>query len=224
MAKVKKPKKAKKETEKEKEERLKREKRKEQIGSENQILKNLFIGIGIFAIGFLVILAVSAPEEFEYRGVDFDVIKFCDSGPCLVTYHTTIPTVNQQGKKANYNFYLRNDPRQLEKEVPFEGTFSLKDDMFVKITFDNYCKGFETIALENFLTLHRVLGVNVGSEDEFTCSPSGAETHVLIQEGNETFIEQVGDSCYVINVKDCEILEGTERFMIETFAIINFFF
>jgi hypothetical protein len=223
MVKGKKPKKGKKETEKEKEERLKREKRKEQISSENKILKGLLIGIGVFAIGFFIILAVSGPEEFNYKGVDFDVVKFCDSGPCLTTYHTIIPVIHE-GKKANYNFYLRNDPRQLEKEVPFEGTFSLKDDMFVKITFDNFCQGFETIAIENFLTLHRVSGINIDSEDEFACSPSGEETHVLIQEGNETFIEQVGDSCYIINVKECEIIEGTERFMIETFAIINFFF
>ena len=44
---------------------------------------------------------------------------------------------------------------------------------------------------------------------------------VKLQEANKTSIEQVGPACYNININNCEILEGTERFMIETFVEIN---
>ena len=44
---------------------------------------------------------------------------------------------------------------------------------------------------------------------------------VLIQESNRTSIEQFGPACYNINIKNCEILKGTERFMIDTFVEIN---
>jgi len=44
---------------------------------------------------------------------------------------------------------------------------------------------------------------------------------VLIQESTRTSIEQFGPACYNINIKNCEILEGTERFLADTFVEIN---
>jgi len=36
-----------------------------------------------------------------------------------------------------------------------------------------------------------------------------------------TKIEQFGTACYDIYIKNCEILEGTERFMFETLVKVN---
>ena len=38
---------------------------------------------------------------------------------------------------------------------------------------------------------------------------------VNIRGGDKTSVEQYGPSCYNINVDECEILEGTERFVLE---------
>jgi len=45
--------------------------------------------------------------------------------------------------------------------------------------------------------------------------------YINLKEGEETKIEQTGTACYDILINNCEILEGTEKFMVETFAEIN---
>ncbi len=187
----------------------------------NKMLKNFLIGVGIVALiiiaGYLIVQSFSV---FEVQGVTFDVKKFCDSGPCLVTYHTTLPVIHD-GKKATYNFYLRNDPRKLIQEVPFNGDFKLGESVAVKITYNNHCQGYETIATENLLNLHRVSGISVVNGQNATCESSFGDSFILIQEANETSVVETSQGCYVINVNECEILEGTERFMVEMFIEIN---
>ena len=195
--------------------------KKEILINQNRILKNfLIVMVGIIVLILIFVFAVKSINSFEYRGVEFKIVKFCDAGPCLVTYNTKLPVI-YQGKNTTYNFYLRNDPRKLAEKVPFDGSLLLRKNMFVKITFDNYCKGFESIAVENFLNLHRIADINVSSGENTSCDLTGRNMYVLIQEADRTYIEQTGPVCYNINIKNCEILEGTERFMIETFIKLN---
>jgi len=196
--------------------------RKKQIESQNKILKNFFIGIGVIIITILLIfLFINQTKNFEYEGVEFSIVKFCDTRPCLITYNTKIPII-YQGERIQYNFYLRNDPRELAKNVPFDGEIVFKNNMFINITFNRHCEGYETIAIVNFLNLYEISGINVTAADENTeCDSEGNSMFVLIQESNRTSIEQFGPACYNINIKNCEILEGTERFLIDTFVEIN---
>ena len=192
--------------------------KKEQIKNQNKILRNFFIIIGIIAL--IIIVAafwVISERSFDYHGMEFEVVKFCDAKPCLIMYNTKIP-VTYEGKPANYNFYLRNDPRNLEKNIPFEGNLELRDDLVIDITFDNYCDGYETIAIANLVNLIDISGINKRTEQGATCDSTGNEMYIMIQESDRTYIEQVGPACYDINIKDCEILKGTERFMIEMFV------
>ena len=53
------------------------------------------------------------------------------------------------------------------------------------------------------------------------CSSDGEYMYINLKEGEETRIEQTGTACYNILINNCEILEGTEKFMVETFANIN---
>ena len=207
-------------------EKLRKEKekqirKKEQITSENKILKNFFIWIGIIIITILLVfLLINQGKNFEYEGVEFSIVKFCDARPCLTTYNTKIP-VTSQGIVRPYNFYLRNDPRKLAKSVPFDGEVVFKNNMFINITFNRYCEGHETIAVANFLNLYGILGINVIADENAECDFEGESMFVLIQESNRTSIEQFGPACYNINIKNCEILEGTERFLVDTFVEIN---
>jgi len=195
--------------------------RKKQIESQNKILKNFFIGVGVIIITILLIfLFINQTKNFEYGGVEFSIVKFCDARPCLITYNTKIPII-YQGEEILYNFYLRNDPRKLAKSVPFDGEIVFKKDMFINITFNRECEGYETIAIVNFLNLYEVSGINVIADENAECGSEGNSMFVLIQESNRTSIEQFGPTCYNINIKNCEILEGTERFMIDTFVEID---
>jgi hypothetical protein len=195
--------------------------RKKQIESQNKILKNFFIGVGVIIITILLIfLFINQTKNFEYEGVEFSIVKFCDTRPCLITYNTKIPVI-YQGEEILYNFYLRNDPRKLATSVPFDGEVVFKNDMFINITFNRGCEGHETIAIVNFLNLYEISGINVIADENAECDSEGNSMFVLIQESNRTSIEQFGPACYNINIKNCEILEGTERFLIDTFVEID---
>ena len=203
---------------------------KKQIKSENKILRNFLIILGFFVILILIIIfMVSSAGEFEYRGVDFQVEKFCDAGPCLTVYRTAFPVliegedisvVDDSRKNANYNIYIRNDPRQLEREVPFNGELNLRNLVVINQTKDFHCEGYGAIAIDNFLK-QRIFNMEIISDPNATADNDGDYLFVNIQEGSQTSVEQIGESSYNINIKDCEILEGTERFMIETFVQVN---
>jgi len=192
--------------------------KKEQIKNENKILRNLLIGIGVFI--FVIIFSVfmlGSIRNLEYEGIEFDVVKFCDAKPCLITYHTAFP-VMFEGNVVPYNFYLRNDPRDLGENVNFEGELVLYDNMVIESEEGFNCDGNGIIAMKNLVNLYDVVGINVLKDETASC-PEGEEyMFVRVQNGNETSIEQFAPSCYNININNCEILEGTERFMIETFV------
>ena len=173
------------------------------------------MGIFILVIIFSVFMLDSI-RNIEYEGLEFDVVKFCDAKPCLITYHTAFPVIFE-GNVVPYNFYLRNNPKDLGKNVKFEGELVLYDNLVIESEKSFNCDGDGIIAMKNLVNLYDVVGINVLKDETASC-PEGEEyMFVRVQEGEETSIEQVAPSCYNININNCEILEGTERFMIETF-------
>ena len=211
-------KKTKKQVEEEKEKKIEE---KKQTDYENRFLKGFLI-FAFSVIVFILFVAFmsSYRNNFEYKGVEFSVVKFCDSKPCLKTYNTKLPIL-YENKPTFYNFFLRNDPRALAQKVPFNGELVLRDTMYIDITFDRYCDGYEQIAIVNFVNLHNVADITTIGEAGTECDVTGKSMYVLIQEAEKTGIEQIGPACYVMNVKECEILEATERFMLETLIKIN---
>jgi hypothetical protein len=203
--------------------------KEEQAKKENKIVRNLLIMVVVFMAGLLLLgLALKSSGSFKYEGIKFNVKKFCDSGPCLITYQTSLPVkIDETGtritlpanKTADYNFYLRNDPRKLD--VEFNGTLVLKKIMVLNSKDNFTCEGRGGIAGANLNQLYWILGINVIKDENATCDISGRYMLVTVQPGNKTSIEQVGPACYNINIKDCEVLEGTEKFMLETFVKIN---
>ena len=194
---------------------------KKQVKNENVILRNLLLGIGIFVLAIvLVVFALGSIRSFDYEGVDFEVVKFCDVEPCLITYQTSVPYIIE-GNIVPYNFYIRNDPRKL-KEVTFEGDLHLLSNLVIDSEESFNCDGDGVIAIANLVTLYDdALGVSVLKDENATCSNSGDYMFLTLKSGNETKIEQTGQACYDIYINDCEILEGTERFMVETFVEVN---
>ena len=124
---------------------------------------------------------------------------------------------------ADYNFYIRNDPRKLE-EVPFEGDLHILDLMVFNTTEDFNCDGDGVIGVANLVKLYQFLETKIMRDENATCDSQGRYMFLNIQPGEETKVTKVGPSCYNLEVNDCEILEVTERFMIETFVKYDKFF
>ncbi|MBU2504071.1 MAG: hypothetical protein KJ879_03420 [Nanoarchaeota archaeon] len=191
---------------------------------DDQILINILIAAGVIIIaGFLgayITGRSQQPASFEYKGVNFTEVVFCDAKPCLTTYNTKLPVI-LDGGKAEYNFYFRNDARKLESQVSFDGDISLKDEMNMDITYGLACEGYSSVAVDNFGIVFNVLEIKINAGQDMTCDSASEKMYVTIQEGSETSVEQTGDSCYTINIKGCEIIKGTERFLFEVLAEAN---
>ena len=187
---------------------------KKQIKKENKILRNIFIVTGAIVIGSILIFFIfNSVNNFEYKGVKFQKVNE------VAPYKTSFPVIHN-GEKAIYNIYLRNDPRKLEWVI-FDGEMNLFNEMIINSTSDFNCNGDGIIAVVNLVQFYELLGVNIFKNETLSCDDEKEYTFIQIQEGNETKIEQVGYSCYNINVNNCEILEVTERFMFESFVEVN---
>ena len=107
---------------------------KGQIKSENKILRNILIWLGILLLIFLLVfLSIRSANSFEYKGIQGDVIKEGD----VIFYHTSFPMIYNE-KEVNYNVYLRTNPRKLEK-IPFYGELNL-----LKMMVINNSDGFDS--------------------------------------------------------------------------------
>ena len=190
--------------------------KKEQITSENKILKNFFMWVGIIIIvSLLIFLFINQTKNFEYEGVKFKLVREGD----LLLYRTSLPVI-YQGEKIPYNFYLRNDPRKL-KDIPFDEGFNLKENLVINSTESFNCDGDGIIAIANLVNLYRISGIEMIRDENATCDSEGRFAFIQLQAGNETSIEKFGPACYNVNINNCEILKALERLMIESFVELN---
>ena len=195
-----------------------------QVSKENKTLRNIFIVIGVtFVIIMAGIFAVNKLNNFTYNGVDFKKVKFCDTEPCLILYQTSLPVIIN-GTHATYNLYFRNDPRKLDN-VSMDGEINLLPNIVVNLKQDFNCDGDGGIALGNLVNqfYRKLLGANVTIVDDNSvkCNLNKNYLYIEIREGGTTRIIQATDSCYVLEVNNCEIMKVSEKFMIETLAKIN---
>jgi len=192
---------------------------KNQIDQQNKLLKQVLFWLGFIIFLVLVFTLISyLRTNFKYDDVEFEVVK--DSGG-IIFFKTSLPVVSD-GKNLNYNFYLRNDPKDL-KNVRFEGKLDIKEFMVMNYTNEFSCEGYGAIAIANMNSLYNLIGTKVMKDDNATCDEEGRYMFVKILAGEKTKIERFGPSCYNLYVKDCEILKATERFMLETFVKIDDF-
>ncbi len=192
---------------------------KEEMARNNRILRNVLIFIGVVAVVFLVgWLTINSIRHFEYRGVKFDVVKEGE----LILYRTAIP-VSYNGGSAMYNFYLRNDPRKLDEEIPFYTRigYYLSGDVVVNMSENFDCDGDAVIAVANMVKLLQILGTDVLRDEKASCDMEGRYSFIDFKNGNSSSIKQTGPTCYNFEISDCDILKVTERFMAETFVEIN---
>ncbi len=185
---------------------------KKQIKEENKILRNIFIILGaIILFAFLGYLILYNANNFEYRGVKFDVLKEGN----ILFYHTSFPAI-LDGQQVNYNVYIRNDPRDLEDEIPFSGEIHLPEIFVLNNTESFTCEGDGGISMFNLQQILSVFGTEIITDPDANCDIGGRYGYIRLQPGELSAIAQFGGpSCYVLQVNDCEILKVTERFLVE---------
>ena len=202
---------------------MEKKENKKQVKDENKLLKVILVGLGVIIVLFLIgAVIINSLTHFGYRGLNFNVIKEGE----LIFYNTAFPMYSDGNRHvADYNFYIRNNPKTLES-IPFDGQMILANNMVINITndFDN-CEGDKqgdnVIAMANLLKVGDVFGIDMISDLNANCDPYGEYMFLKIMPGETTNIKQFGISCYLIEVADCEILKGLERFMVEMFVEIN---
>jgi len=185
---------------------------KNQIETQNKILKNFLIGVGIIILifGFWILFSYFQ-TNFTYQGIKFNAIQ---EGKTSM-YHARLP-VFYQGKNVYYNLYLRKNPKK--SKINFEGDLNLKEMLVQNITGDFRCDGDGVVAVVNLGQSLGVLGTKVINDPNATCDSLGRYSFIKILPGNKTRIEKFGPSCYNFYVNNCEILDVTEKFIVESFV------
>ena len=190
----------------------------EQMKKERSIFMKLTVimtGLVLFFLAFYLMSYFT--NHIEVQGVNFEIVKMGQ----LIFYKTSLPTM-YNGTKADYNFYLRTDPRKLVN-IPFDGSISLSSNMVLNMTDDFNCNGDGRIAVANVQNLYSFLGVKMIRDENASCDPQGRYMFLRITGGNKTEISEYGISggCYNMEVNNCEILPATEKFMLDTLIQVN---
>lgn len=186
-----------------------------QIKKQNKQIQGVLIVIGALAVIFLIgAFMIHSIRNFEYKGIQFKVVKEGE----LVLYNTFFELYSPiTGKHvADYNIYLRNDPRELE-EIPFNGEVDLNvpiKKMVIQSSDELNCEGKGVIAIANLVKTMELLQIQSIKDENATCDLLGRYMFVKIIPGEKNAIEKAGQ-CYVLEVKDCDILKVTERFLVD---------
>jgi len=194
------------------------EQSKEQKKAQDKELKRILMFLGIsFVVVIAIFFLVNASRHFEYKDIKFNVIK---EGK-ITFYNTEFPIYSSitGNHVADYNIYLRKDPRKLEK-IPFDGKVNLDvpiKKMVLESNYDEKCEGDFNIAVANLMKSFSLIGIEVVKDENATCDSQGRYMFVEIEPGDKTKIEQIG-SCYKLIVNNCEILDVTEKFIVEAFS------
>jgi hypothetical protein len=191
---------------------------KEQLKKEKKIFMGVIVTMVSFALMFAVFyFIVNYVNTFSYNGVNFKATKMGQ----LLFYDTFFP-VKINNTTYDYHFYLRTDPRTI-KNMVFDGTVKLRKNMVMNFTEEFKCNGDGIVAIVNFVNLNEMVGTKVIKDDNATCDDEGRYNFVRLIGGNETKIVEYGANggCYDIEINNCEILKGTEKFMLEVLVDIN---
>jgi hypothetical protein len=192
--------------------------KKVQEKKEGELLVKILIVLGVvLALFFVGYFFAESQKTFESEGVKFNIVQEGE----LIFYQTKVPVYSENGEKTiNYFFYLRTDPRELEK-MDFEGQIEPTKLLALNYSDDMGCQGYGIIALTNIINLYQLMGGKVTIDRNATCDEQGRYLFLNIQKTNQTGIEKKGPNCYDLNVNNCDVFPSTEKFMLELLAKIK---
>lgn len=183
---------------------------KQQKDYQGKVLNWVLAGVIIVLIFFILsVFFINNLKTIDYKGIKFEKEKAGN-----VMFYKTSFLVFRNNTNLTYNLYLRTDPRTFDK-INFNGTMHAKQIVVLNSTNSLNCNGDGIIALANIYQLFPYIGLELLKDPNATCDNQDRYMFVNIINSSQTSIEQTGKSCYQINVNNCEILAGTEKFMIE---------
>lgn len=187
----------------------------------NSGARNVFLFLGFLVLLFGIWMFISYKQtHFDYNGVNFQKVKE------IAPYRTSLKLSYSPGitgnavKNVEYSLYIRNDPRKLD-EIPFIGDLSFRTPLLLSSKEDFNCNGDGIIGVQNLALLYQALAIKVMKSTNQSCLNDSESMFLKIESGNETKIEQISESCYVMTVSNCEILKATERFITETLVEVK---
>ena len=199
----------------------------------------VFVVIGVIFLGFLfAYFYAQGLKTFDYAGIRFNKVKEFN----IDFYHGRFPIVSGGKLLANYNFYLRNDPR--ENKISFDvQEANLRKSAILSLSPEAMaCPNADIahIELSKFLGAvgSEILGkdfvISGGSTDNATAKEmnityatckqaSMNQTVVITQKSESPSIVSEGNNsnCYIINVGNCENIKASERFIVGLIAKVN---
>ena len=183
--------------------------------NENKILLLAMIIMIVVILSFLVVFSImQSSKKFEYKGIKFDVIKEVD----VTFYHTVFPVYEKGLHTKDYNVYLRKDPRIIGKNVDFSGKAFPSNYIVINISNSNdsfNCNGDGIIAIANFQQIMTAFGSKIVNDPNASCDKDNRYLFISIKPGEKTKIEQTTKSCYTFYINNCEILDVSERYLID---------
>ena len=189
---------------------------KKEIAAHNVILRNILIVLAVVIIGFIAwMIFLDFIGTVKYEGLPFEVVSQGD----LIFYKHVVPLYDGDTHYANYNFFLRKNPYNTG-EIPFDGELNIRN--FVAINSTEFtCEGRGIIAIANLVKPFEVAGIEVVHDPNASCDEESRYMLLHIFQGEENKIVQTGEACYDMIVKDCDILDVTEKMMIEMFVLLK---
>ncbi len=206
-----------------------------------EAMQNKQLKWAVFLMASIILIIVIVPfvntnfiNKFDYHGLTFQKTQLGQ----IEFYSTKFPVVAATGKvTGEYAVNLRNDPREIE-DIEVKVGFDDIDFRYYKngdgsigyypvyISLDPLMEVCEDSSLA-LLTLSGFLkdsGLEVGSasmDKEYAATNDvlykrceEESTVILVTQGNENKITEIGETCYEIRFKDCDILKVSERFVL----------
>lgn len=202
---------------------------------ENQLRWAVILMAGIILILVVVpFVKINFLDKFDYHGLTFQKTQLGE----IEFYSTKFPVVGTTGNViGNYAVNLRSDPREIEG-INVTATLDTIDFRFHKeqgkIKYDpvyisldpdmDVCED-STIAILTVSGFLKDSGLEVRSASmNKTYAEANNVTYkrcaedssvIMITQGHENKITEIGDVCYEIRFKDCDILKVSERFVLK---------
>ncbi len=184
---------------------------------------------------------IQESKKFNYNDMKF----YEEKEGSILFYKSLLGYVTQQGENIPFILKLRNDPRELKKILIEGEIKNLKKEVVLSLSPEiadcpdtvRTMTDF-SITLKAFGILASAATIDKNYSKEYnaplvSCKNSGQKTVIVMEEGNETKITKYEDEnkvkivsgkesviidekdCYTIKIKNCEIQQSFERFILE---------
>lgn len=214
----------------------KTEKKPKKVKLDRQDKQTIGVVVGIVLL-FVIFLGgyyyFQSLKHFEHLGVDWDIQEY----PNLKLYHTRFPIKYRGEVIANYNMYLRNDPRENNipvnvSQIGFERNVILSlDDSSDECSGVTRAGADLAMFVSAFPFVTNVTGAltNQTKAEELglqyaDCGSDNSnenKTIIIFQKGESARVVE-DNGCYIINFGDCEVSKSIERFQLEILDQLNF--